>query len=209
MSSVATLPKCLSLCQPWAWAVASGFKVIENRSQPVNIRGRILIHASSATREMDGARGEDNDALICDASPKIKDILFAPGVEDLLGYGSLDRRAKWKDGVWDAAAPFHLGAIVGMVDIVGYVDLREYSNERQIAAGVKWRLEGPTGWYVKKLDEHLIRPELWANPGGYGWLLDNAVKFATPVPMKGRLSFFEVDPTVAAKVAEQIKLATQ
>lgn len=45
-------PICLSVRQPWAWLIVNGYKNIENRTWPTNIRGRILIHASKGmTRE--------------------------------------------------------------------------------------------------------------------------------------------------------------
>jgi len=37
--------KALSIKQPWAWLIASGFKPVENRSWPTNYRGRIYVHA--------------------------------------------------------------------------------------------------------------------------------------------------------------------
>jgi hypothetical protein len=48
--------KCLSVKQPWAWAIMAGLKDVENRSwepyervrgQRVKVRGRLLIHASA------------------------------------------------------------------------------------------------------------------------------------------------------------------
>ena len=38
--------KCLSLKQPWAWAVINGLKDIENRKWKTKFRGELLIHAS-------------------------------------------------------------------------------------------------------------------------------------------------------------------
>lgn len=38
--------KCLSVCQPWAWAIIFGRKRIENRARRTTYRGPILIHAS-------------------------------------------------------------------------------------------------------------------------------------------------------------------
>lgn len=35
----------LSVRQPWAWAIAHGHKMIENRTWPTGFRGRLLIHA--------------------------------------------------------------------------------------------------------------------------------------------------------------------
>lgn len=37
---------CLSVRQPWAWLIATGWKNIENREWPMRVRGHVLIHAS-------------------------------------------------------------------------------------------------------------------------------------------------------------------
>lgn len=37
--------KALSIQQPWAWLIVSGFKDIENREWFTKVRGEILIHA--------------------------------------------------------------------------------------------------------------------------------------------------------------------
>jgi hypothetical protein len=37
--------KALSIQQPWAWLIVNGYKDVENRDWPTNVRGRILIHA--------------------------------------------------------------------------------------------------------------------------------------------------------------------
>ena len=38
--------KCLSIRQPWAWAIIHAGKDIENRCWPTSYRGPLLIHAS-------------------------------------------------------------------------------------------------------------------------------------------------------------------
>lgn len=38
----------LTVCQPWAWAIVSGPKDVENRSWPTRHRGRLLIHAGTS-----------------------------------------------------------------------------------------------------------------------------------------------------------------
>jgi hypothetical protein len=38
--------KALSVKQPWAWLIVSGYKDIENRTWHTEFRGRIYIHAS-------------------------------------------------------------------------------------------------------------------------------------------------------------------
>ncbi len=35
----------LSICQPWAWLIANGFKKIENRTWRTHYRGGVLLHA--------------------------------------------------------------------------------------------------------------------------------------------------------------------
>ena len=40
--------KCLSVCEPWAWAIIHGPKGIENRSWATAYRGPLLIHASKS-----------------------------------------------------------------------------------------------------------------------------------------------------------------
>lgn len=49
--------KCLTVCQPWAWAIASGLKTIENRTWYTSYRGPIAIHAGVSTKWIDAARG--------------------------------------------------------------------------------------------------------------------------------------------------------
>jgi hypothetical protein len=43
---VASGPRVLSVKQPWAWAIVSGLKRVENRSWTTKYRGTIYIHAS-------------------------------------------------------------------------------------------------------------------------------------------------------------------
>jgi hypothetical protein len=56
-SDLSRLP-CLSIRQPWAWAILNVGKDIENRSWPTKFRGRFLIHAAKgcAADEFIGAR---------------------------------------------------------------------------------------------------------------------------------------------------------
>ncbi len=42
--------RCLSLQQPWAWAVSVGLKTVENRTWSTPYRGRIALHASRSRR---------------------------------------------------------------------------------------------------------------------------------------------------------------
>jgi len=42
----------LSVRQPWAWLIVSGFKDVENRSWRTNYRGPLLIHAGKSREDM-------------------------------------------------------------------------------------------------------------------------------------------------------------
>jgi hypothetical protein len=44
--------KALSIRQPWAWAIVSGLKTIENRSWQTNYRGPLLIHAAKSRADL-------------------------------------------------------------------------------------------------------------------------------------------------------------
>ena len=45
-----TIP-CLSIRQPWAWAIVHGYKPIENRTWNTGFRGRLLIHAGKTWKD--------------------------------------------------------------------------------------------------------------------------------------------------------------
>jgi hypothetical protein len=42
--------KALSVCQPWAWAIVTGIKTVENRYRRTSHRGPLVIHASRSRR---------------------------------------------------------------------------------------------------------------------------------------------------------------
>jgi len=45
---------CLSVQQPWAWAIAAGIKRIENRSWETRYRGPLAIHAGKSLGRLAG-----------------------------------------------------------------------------------------------------------------------------------------------------------
>jgi hypothetical protein len=52
--------RAITVRQPWAWAIAHGWKPVENRVQPTRHRGVIAIHSALTLEE--GARFPDRDA---------------------------------------------------------------------------------------------------------------------------------------------------
>ena len=70
-------PLILSIRQPWAWLIVNGWKDIENRDWPTNVRDRILIHAGKSM-----TRDEYDDA--CDfARPLLPEWVQIPAYEAL------------------------------------------------------------------------------------------------------------------------------
>lgn len=52
--------KALTIKQPWAWAIVSGHKDVENRSWATSYRGPILIHAGKARDDVREEREYDD-----------------------------------------------------------------------------------------------------------------------------------------------------
>jgi hypothetical protein len=83
--------KALSIRQPWAWLIVSGYKDIENRTWPSYRRGEMLIHA---------AKGMTND--------EYDDVVeFLSGTPELSHIKLPDRKALAR------------GEIIGVAEIVG------------------------------------------------------------------------------------------
>jgi hypothetical protein len=87
--------KALSIRQPWAWLVASGYKDIENRGWKTGFRGRVYVHAG---------RNFDHRALSFR-------LLREPGILDQQALSIVNDLVKfWKES-----------AVIGEVDIVDCV----------------------------------------------------------------------------------------
>jgi hypothetical protein len=91
--------KALSIHNPWAWLIVSGYKDIENRDWPTKFRGRFLIHASKKMTNYD----------YDDAMDLLDQTLPLSRVEQVC------RRAKFIN------SDNHLGGIIGEAEIVDCV----------------------------------------------------------------------------------------
>jgi hypothetical protein len=74
--------KALSVRQPWAWAIVTGIKKVENRSRPTRHRGPLVIHASRSRRYLKA----DYAALLPNLPP-IEQLEFGAlvGVVEVVG----------------------------------------------------------------------------------------------------------------------------
>lgn len=122
--------RVLTVAQPWAWAICSGHKLVENRSWPTSYRGELLIHAGKAK---DALKGFSLGELL-------------PGVK--------------------FPADLPMGAIVGLVHVVGCHQLEEALN--------------------LNLDENFTF-------GPYCWQLDSGRPFSRPLPAMGKLGLWTPD----------------
>lgn len=125
--------RCLAVRQPWAWAIITGAKDIENRSWTTTYRGPVAILASVSKTEV-------NQRMKAHGLPPLK---------------------------------FTFGALIGVADL---------------------------------LDVEPLTEALEANPwamGEYCWKFGNARAFREPIPLKGRLNLYTLEPNVA----EQARVA--
>lgn len=74
--------KCLTIRNPWAWAIIFAGKDVENRSWPTRVRGRVAVHVSaSMTREDYRFAGE----FIAGIAPQLQVPSFTD-MQRLLGH---------------------------------------------------------------------------------------------------------------------------
>ena len=109
--------KALSLWQPWAWLIFNAGKDVENRGWSTSYRGPLLIHAAKRRPSVD----EVSD---------IANQLDEAGLEE----ASTRLRRAW------GTEAFHLGGIVGQVELVDCV--RRSTSLWAAPDRVHWKLAG-------------------------------------------------------------------
>jgi hypothetical protein len=122
----------LSVCQPWAWAIAQGHKSVENRTWATRYRGPIAIHASSSKRHL----STENECFLIDAGDHI--------------YREMD------DPRYTPGNPlFYFSAIVGVAEVVGCVEVPnplKFDQAVEAAGFGKWLRD----------KSHRVPPSYWA-----------------------------------------------
>jgi hypothetical protein len=146
--------KALSLTQPWATLVVTGEKEIETRSWRTNHHGMIAIHASKGFPAW--ARGETHHPVF--------------------------REAIRRHG-YDSAPDLPLGAIIGVVSIMGCVKTEE----------VRPRLRG----YEEMFGDY--------TDGRFAWYL-NEPQMIEPIPFRGALGLWEVPLETSREILIRIGL---
>ena len=71
-----TISRCLSVRQPFCWAIIAGFKMVENRESTTRYRGRIALHASLSWGYREYDFPDDADPFY---DTRILDAIGGPG----------------------------------------------------------------------------------------------------------------------------------
>jgi len=153
----------ITIWQPWASAIAAGFKQVENREWTTSYRGTMAIHAGTSTREIE---------LLPVAAR-------APSQATLRG---IVREMQERLGSFDKLPR---GLILGVVDLVWAGSVAEYGagyGEDPYAYGPYcWRLENT---------RRLVQPisttgslGLWPVPEGIVRLIENDLAAQTHAPI--------------------------
>ncbi|GAA3730332.1 hypothetical protein GCM10022239_03660 [Leifsonia bigeumensis] len=155
--------RILTVRQPWAWAIIHGGKNVENRPQNLagDYRGPIAIHAGKEWDLRGGRSGLIWDALSDDFGWPV---------------GAEAARHDPRPG-FDAIRP--LGAIIGVVNLVGVHRTRENGECRPMGLGWCSRWAEPNAWHLRLADP---RP------------------LVEPIPYKGALGLRELPADVVERI---------
>lgn len=174
--------RCVSINEPWAWAIVAGYKPIENRTWATPFRGRLAVHASTSKRHFTHATA---------------DYLFKAGQPI--------RKALDSELIDFDNPLFYFGAIVGTVEVVGCVFCEVDAGEDFDAA---CRAQGFGDWLERQtlLARRLgvAPPKYWAD-GPVCWLLESPQQFTVPIPSKGKLNIYSLSPPEVAAVAKAMR----
>jgi hypothetical protein len=163
--------KALTLYQPWGWAVASAFKLVENRTwrPPASIVGEtIAIH---------GGKKYDKEG---EAFLRKNGVVF-PTAE----FGGVG-----KAGVALEVGPRSVG-ILGVARIAGYVEKGSRFFAHRLPSGALNTTLLPPN------DSRLTDPMFF---GPIGFMLDRIQLCSTPIELKGAMGLFHVPKEVEAKL---------
>lgn len=108
--------KCISIPQPWAWAILAGLHHIEYRCYSTDYRGDVLLYANAEARAWD----REQLALFGKAAPRWGDLL----VNRVIGLAELYDCEPGTDGEWGwhlrdprAVMPFWIRPGRGLFDV--------------------------------------------------------------------------------------------
>lgn len=134
--------KVLTIRQPWCWAIAAGYKTIENRTWTTQHRGKLGIHAAAKWDD----EAEDAARFVRDTARAAGHVLPAT--------------------MQDAMPLTATGYVLAVVDLVGVCEATWNRPERTCNCG-PWAIPGQVHWrldFPRRLDKPLAakgRLGLW------------------------------------------------
>jgi hypothetical protein len=183
--------KALTLIQPYGWAIANGYKPVENRTKPPwkSVQGkRIAIHS--------GMKPLDRNGL------NLIGAIFENGKLTANDAGDVERVLRMQEAHQHLLrTEFARGSEPGFV--YGAVEATAY-----LVGGVRFVPDGhdyTRGMTAEQIDQVYESP--WRNyaPGTWCYLLTDVTKLPTPVPCKGALGFWNLPEDVNRAVQAQIE----
>jgi tetratricopeptide (TPR) repeat protein len=120
--------RCLSVRQPWAWAICLGEKTIENRTWATDYRGTIAIHASSSRQDVRSVIRAKPDAWVSEDMFVYGAIIGVVDVVDCVELAQELEQNAWAEGhiCWKLANPRFVAEPIAMK---GKLDLYSLSQE--------------------------------------------------------------------------------
>ena len=169
--------KAISLWQPWASLLVTGRKRCETRGWPTSHRGLLLVHAAKAWNM--------GLAMYAFASP-FREALQASGI--VFAADEDEARRAWG---------MPLGAVVGRVDVVDCIptELCHQAEPGSSPDMPPLRITSAPGRHLLLLGEN-ERAFGDFSPRRFAFVCEKSVRFAEPVPYRGRQGLFEVPDSI-------------
>lgn len=184
MSGIPNITHALSVREPWAWALTTGIKSVENRTWPFPA-GRhplpawIAIHASLSYDYLD-----DDSYDICCVHPMI-----GPAMKD-------DRPGR----------SFGRSEIVGVVKVVACFDQTGIDDEPmtdEVADRITAAIAHPMSCRMASEIDVLE----WPCGDGFAWVIGDCYRFLRPIVCIGRLNVWSMPSDLQRMVATELKAA--
>lgn len=93
--------RAITVCQPWAWAIIEGRKLVENRNWPTQYRGVLAIHAGKSMQWFTGGNLPDGTP-----EPVVDSLIFGAVIGTVEIYDCVRRNSAkvtgncWAEGPW-------------------------------------------------------------------------------------------------------------